>query len=280
LDAVRRHRARTYRLLPELRVKTKDEAVAFVNERGFIMFRPIKGIEAPSLWSAVAGDRPVPNRHDDPGHVTWSWKDQLLDARRWYYGKILRRRATFLSLDLAPAFYALSENYGSPESDYLDQYQAGRMSQEARIIYETLLDRGSLDAVALRKATGMVDDSSRYRFNRGLTELQADFKVLPIGVAEAGAWNYAFIYECVHRYYPDLPTKARAIKIGEAHRTLMMRYLTSVGGIQVSHVEKIFGWSSRDVERAIERLAAEGALIPELTVPDTRGPWIALPELV
>jgi hypothetical protein len=284
-NAVRAYRARTYRLLPELRVETKDEAVAFVNDRGFVMFRPIKGIDAPNLWSAVAGDRPVPNRHDDPGHVTWAWKDELLDERRWYYGKILRRRATILSLDLAPAFYALSENYGSPESDYVDQYQAGRMSQEARIIYETLLERGALDAVALRKATGMVDDSSRYRFNRGLTELQGDFKVLPIGVAEAGAWNYAFIYECVHRYYLELPTQARSIKIGEAHRMLVMRYLASVGAIPVSDVEKLFGWSTRDVERAIEKLAAEGALIQGLTVADKRvadkrGTWIALPALI
>ena len=278
--AVRAHRARAYRLLPELRLETQDEAVAFVNARGFVMFRPIKGIEAPSLWSAVAGDRPVPNRHDDPGHVTWTWKDELLDERRWYYGKLLRRRATILSLALTPSFYALSENYGSPESDYLDQYQAGRMSQEAKIIYETLLERGALDAVALRKATGMVDDSSRYRFNRGLTELQADFKVLPIGVAEAGAWNYAFIYECVHRYYPDLPEKARSIKIGEAHRILIMVYLRSVGGIGVSDVEKIFGWSSRDVERAVEMLAAEGALVDGLTVAGESGAWISLPELI
>ena len=277
--AVRAHRARTYRLLPELRVETKEEAIAFVDERGFIMFRPIKSIEAPSLWSAVAGDRPVPNRHDDPGHVTWAWKDELLDKRRWYYGKILRRRATILSLDLAPAFYALSDNYGSPESDYLDQYQAGRMSQEAKIIYETLLDKGPLDAVALRKATGMVDDSSRYRFNRGLTELQADFKVIPTGVAEAGAWNYAFIYACVHRYYPDLPVRARSIKIGEAHRTLLMHYLRSVGAIQTSEVVKLFGWSSRDVERAIKGLVESGSLIRGLSVSEQRGEWIALPSL-
>lgn len=276
-DAVRAYRARTYRLLPELRVETKDEAVAFVNERGVVMFRPIQGIEAPNLWSAVAGDRPVPNRHDDPGHVTWAWKDELLDERRWYYGKILRRRATILSLDLAPTFYALSENYGSPESDYLDQYQAGWMSQEAKIIYEMLLDRGALDAVALRKATGMVDDSSRYRFNRGLTELQGDFKVLPIGVAEAGAWNYAFIYECVHRYYPDLPAKARSIKIGEAHRRLVATYFRSVGAAEERSVAMIFQWSKRDLTRALDALVEAGTLV-KMEI-EKVGEGYVLPEL-
>jgi hypothetical protein len=104
------YRARTYRTLDALRITTKEEAIAHVDARGFVMFWPIKGIEMPSLWAAVAGDRPVADEHDDPGHVTWGWKDALLDARRWYYGKILWRKATILSLDVVPSFYALSEN--------------------------------------------------------------------------------------------------------------------------------------------------------------------------
>jgi hypothetical protein len=104
------YRARTYRTLDALRITTKEEAIAHVDARGFVMFWPINGIEMPSLWAAVAGDRPVADEHDDPGHVTWGWKDALLDARRWYYGKILRRKATILSLDVVPFFYALSEN--------------------------------------------------------------------------------------------------------------------------------------------------------------------------
>jgi hypothetical protein len=61
---------------------------------------------------------------------------------------------------------------------------------------------------------------------------------------------------------------------------LVRRYLASVGAISVSDVEKLFGWSTRDVERAIKGLAAEGALIQGLTVADKRGTWIALPGLI
>jgi len=62
----------------------KEEAIRYVNERGFIYFWPINGILLPSLWEAVSGDRPVPNEHDDPGHVTWGWKDSLLGKHVWY----------------------------------------------------------------------------------------------------------------------------------------------------------------------------------------------------
>jgi hypothetical protein len=37
----------------------------------------------------------VPNDHDDPGQITWRWKDDKLGKNIWYYGKILRRKATF-----------------------------------------------------------------------------------------------------------------------------------------------------------------------------------------
>ncbi|MFH1524868.1 MAG: hypothetical protein ABIF04_07860, partial [Chloroflexota bacterium] len=119
MDRLKAHCARTFRLSPATRLTTPAQAADFVNERGFIYFWPIKGVLLPTLWVATAGDRPVPNDHDDPGQITWRWKDDSLDKKIWYYAKILRRKATFISLEIAPYFYALSENYGSLEEDYL-----------------------------------------------------------------------------------------------------------------------------------------------------------------
>ncbi len=108
------HRTRTFHLPPAKPLSSQSQALRFVNERGFIYFWPIKGIDLPSLWTAVAGDRPVPDAHDDPAHVTWGWKDDALPKRIWYYAKILHRKATMIALDVVPYFYALSQNYGSP----------------------------------------------------------------------------------------------------------------------------------------------------------------------
>ncbi|MSP13309.1 MAG: hypothetical protein EXR62_10185 [Chloroflexi bacterium] len=47
-----------------------EEAITYLNQRGFIFFWPIKDVVLPSLWGAVAGNRPVAAEHDDPGHVT------------------------------------------------------------------------------------------------------------------------------------------------------------------------------------------------------------------
>jgi len=125
---------RTFHLPPAKPLSSQSQALRFVNERGFVYFWPIKGMLLPTLWAATAGDRPVPNEHDDPGMVTWGWKDDALGKHIWYYGKILRRKATFISLEVAPYFYALSENFGSPEEDYLLAYEEGRLTQAAKQI--------------------------------------------------------------------------------------------------------------------------------------------------
>lgn len=276
LPQIQAYRAETYRLARP--VRNVEEARAFVEERGFILFWPIKGVTLPSLWAAVAGDRPVPDEHDDPGHITWGWKDEALGKRWWYYAKFLRKKASLIALDTAPLFYALSENFGSPEEDYLDQYRQGTLTQEAKAIYEALLHEGPLHTIALRKATFMTADESKSRFERALTELQADFKILPTGVAQAGAWRYAFVYDCVHRHYPWLPERARAFGIREAQRLLAQRYFEAVGVATLSDANKVFQWPKGDAEQAIKHLMTTGAL-RQTHVEGQKGVWIATEQL-
>jgi hypothetical protein len=280
IEQIQKYRTITFHMLPGERLSNVDEAVAFVNQRGFTFFWPISGIILPSLWAAVAGDRPVADAHDDPGHVTWGWKDELLGKKRWFYAKVLRKKATMISLEILPYFYALSENYGSFEDDYLTQYEQGRLTQEAKIIYETLLSEGPLDTVALRRATHLTSRESDYRFNRGLTELQVDFKVLPVGVAQAGAWNYAFIYDIVPRHFPELPDQAHYIQETEARCKLAEVYFHSVGAAQLRDLIKLFGWRPVQAERAVNQLMQGGILVGDLELDKNPGKWLALRALV
>ncbi len=179
-----------------------------------------------------------------------------------------------------PYFYALSENYGEPDKDYLLQYQEGRLTWEAKTVYETILNEGPLDTVSLRKLARMTSKTSDSPFNRALEVLQADFKILPVGVAEAGAWKYAFIYECVHRHYPDLPEQARPIRQADARRKLAELYLRSVGAARTRDLALLTGWPGAEVEAAIAALAQDGAVRRDVRVADRPGEWVALAELV
>ena len=277
---LRAYRAQTFRTAPGRRLTRKEQAIEFVNARGFVFFWPIKDILLPSLWTAVAGNRVVADAHDDPGHVTWGWKDSSLGERAWYYAKVLRHKSTMIALDVTPCFYALSENFGSPAEDYLLQYEEGLLSLDAKLVYEALLRDGPTHTIQLRRVTGMSNKESETRFNRALLELERDFKILPIGVAQAGAWRYSFICEITARYYPQLVEQARDITQSQARARLVELYLRSVGAARNTDVTKLFGWKVADVERTLARLAEGEVLSRGVTLADEPGEWNVLSELI
>jgi hypothetical protein len=280
VDKLQRYRKETFRLRRANRVQNRAEALAYVNERGFVYFWPIKGIELPSLWTAVAGNRPVADAHDDPGHITWRWKDEMLGARRWYYAKVLRGKATMIALDIVPYFYALSENFGDPAADYLQLYADGLLSREAKTIYEALLAEGPLDTVNLRRKIHMTGKNSNSPFERGLVALQRDFKILPVGIAEAGAWRYSFVYDLVHRTYPDLPEAARPITRRQAQQKLTSLYFASLGAATAAEVRKLFQWRPAEVSRTLQQLVDGGLLYDSCQLPGRKEATFALPEVV
>ncbi len=277
LKKLNSYRARTFRLPPAPRVASPKAALDYVNTRGFIYFWPIKGIDLPSLWVAVAGNRVVADNHDDPGHITWGWKDNALGKKTWYYAKVLRGRATMISLEVTPYFYALSENYGSPEEDYLLAYEEGRLTQAAKQVYEALLKEGTLNTLDLRRAAKLAN-AKESEFNKALEVLQTDFKILPVGVAEVGPWRYSFIYEIVTRHYPELQEKARFISEGEARTKLAGLYFQSVGAAQERDVNKLFGWPKELTARTLAGLVEKRKLV-KVEHRKEKGEWLALPEL-
>lgn len=258
--ALEAYRRKTFGLPPHPPLRSARDAVSFVNRRGFVYFWPIQGIDLPSLWSAVAGARPVASAHDDPGHVTWSWKDALLSERRWYYGKLLRGKATMVGLDDLPYLYALSERVDELD-DFLLAYDEGRLSWEAKLVGEALLQNGAQHTIRLRQLSHLEGDSSKTRFERALTELQRGLWILPIGVADAGSWHYAFIYELFDRWFPNTVDMARPIAREQARACLAARYLDSVGAAEPGQLVKLFQWKKDGVSAALDSLEQEGRAI-------------------
>ena len=277
--ALQAYRNNTYRLKPGTHLASVDDALSFVNERGFIYFWPIKGVDLPSLWVAAAGNRPVADGHDDPGHITWSWKDSMLGKRRWYYAHLLRRRSTIVSLDIIPNFYALSPNYGDPETDYLDQYQQGLMTLECKNIYEALLREGPLNTLDLRKAARLSSSEGSSRFNKALDDLQIELKVVPMGVAEVGAWHYSFIYDLTSRHFPMLVEQAGKITENKARQNLILSYLRSVGMCQENHITRLFGWKKPEYQKALDELISSKQILPDVKLELKKGDWFSMPEI-
>jgi Winged helix DNA-binding domain len=277
-SALQALRAETFHWNERTRLKDATAIQAFVNARGVCLLFPVQNMDMPNIYQAVAGyDKDMTAKHDDYAiSLTWNTKDSALDKRWWYYGKLLRSKATLVSLELLPCFYALSENFGNEAEDYLEEYEAGALSADAKNIYEALLRHGPLHAIDIKRKAGLYGDELKARFDKALTELQVGLKVLPVGVAEAGAWRYAFIYHIVSRWYPELPSQARKFTRSDARAAILTRHLANVLYAAPKDVARTFGWAPKDVQAAIDRLREQGMVDTDIAVPGMRGSCVLL----
>lgn len=281
IEALKQYRLQTYRTDSQDRVRSLPQAVDYINERGLLAFWPVKEIPMPSLWASAAGDRPVPDEHDDPGHVTWGWKDELLGKRKCFYARILCKRTFFASLEVFPYLYALSHNFGSYEEDHLILYEEGKLTNGARSIYEAILNNGPLDTLDLHRITHMTGKAGNAEFNKALDELQMDFKVLPVGIAAVGRWHYAMVFDIVARHFPEVVAQAGAISEPQARSFLIKNYLRSVGAARHSHLAKLFRWEKPVLQRAVDGLVEAGEVIVHCTSADSPDvDWVSIPGLV
>jgi hypothetical protein len=243
-------------------VRTEAEALDYLNDVGLCLLFSAKNIELPTLWGALCGeDRPLPNHHDDHElGLAWRWKDTLPVAGKVLYGKFLRKRPVFVSLDLAPHLYALSPNYGDPAEDYLRDYLDGRLSVEAKQVYEALLEQGALPTNRLRREAGLSGKSNASRFDRALAELQMDLRIAKVAISDANRWNYCYVYDLLPRHFPEVVEAAAAISEPQARETILLRYLRTVVAATPHQVCRLFGWELGDLDRLADRLSGEGRL--------------------
>jgi len=274
------YRSNTYRFNPSLRLHSIKDAVNFVNQRGFVFFWPITGIDMPSLWCAVAGDRSVPNNHDDPGHITWRWKDDLLGKKKWYYAKILRQKSTIISLKLVPYFFALSQSVNEGLGDLTFLYKQGKISAEEKWIYEALTISGPLDTITLRHQSNLSASVSASRFNRALVLLQRDFRIMPSGISQNGRWKYAYFYQTVQNEFPELIEQSMRINKEYPFITILRSYFRSNGTGTAKIIQKIFGWHVDDINKAINSLFATGDIIHAFIDEEKGKDIFAIPELI
>ena len=276
LETLLAKRAERYRQQSRLRVRSEDEALDFLNDVGLCLLFSAKDIQLPSLWGALCGeDRPLPSHHDSQElGLAWAWKDTLPVAGKVLYGKFLRKRPVFVSLELAPSFYALSPNYGDLAEDYLLDYRDGRLSVEAKQVYEVLLEQGALPTSRLRRDASLGGKANANRFDRALAELQMDWRITKVAISDANRWGYCYVYDLLPRHFPEVISAARSISGQQAREAILLRYLRTVVAATPHQVCKLFGWQPGDVERLAERLAGEGRLHKGMRIEGLKGKYL------
>ena len=113
-----------------------------------------------------------------------------------------------------------------------------------------------------------------------MVDLQSDFKILPVGVAQAGSWRYAFIYDLVTRHYPDIIDRTRYIDDESARLKLASLYFYSVGAAQLRDLLLLFRWEKPITETVLSILKQRGEIHDGVTMEGYRGEWMVLADLM
>ena len=248
---IRRYRRR---VLVRHRVRTKASALRFVNTVGFCYaFTPGPG-DLPALFDVL--DTRSINRM---WSWAWQWKDELASERRLFYGRIVRRKPTLVSLAYIPHFFALTGNVGAPD-DYFQAYREGRLSRLAKEVYEYLGAQGACSTWTLR-AQFVPRPGRSGPLQRALVTLQERCLIAKVGEAESG--SFSFIWDTFDRWMPQSVRAAGRLTSDAAAAALLERYMRTVGAVSERTAAGLFEWPPALFARAaasadVLRVALDG----------------------
>jgi hypothetical protein len=246
-------------------VRSIERAAAFVEDVGFALLFPARGVELPSLYNAaterLTGTFWEVEWGPDSERV-WSWKDELPLRRMAWYGKLLTGRASLLSPSL------LSDLY--PRSGRPDDFTEASLSDEARRIAEMLLLSGPTSTGVLREALGLEGRKGQARFSTAVIELGRNLVVTNYGVEEKqGGWPAA-VLELTARVF-KVPGRASPATRRLSATEAFLRTMLVAGPKELA---RSFGWPQPEAGRCLEQLAQRSRAVREgegYAPPESRG---------
>jgi hypothetical protein len=258
LDLVlERHRQRLTR---DHRVRNGAQLIEFVNDVGFCFaFTAAEGLPIPACFDHLST-----SDIDRKWGWVWQWKDELAADRKIYYGPILWRKPTFVSMRFLPLLYATHGRAGEPD-DHLEDVKAGRLSEVARRIIEHVTVKGESQTRRMRAELGITSKEGRTQYDRALDEVQRLMYVARVKAVGEGREEYNYTYDLFVRRYPDVVRAAEPIPSAEARSRVLARAVELAGALTAKQIDKLFDWGTEPLGRAIQRLEAERRVVRRAT---------------
>jgi len=246
MDDLQAARARRW-WLSRRRIARIDRAAAFVDDLGFSLLFPNKGVILPTLYEA-ASDQPLDALASDWGpdaERVWGWKDELPHRGLAWYGKFVRGRPSFLSRDLLADLY--------PRSGRAEDFDETDLSPTAWRIARILLRSGPQSTAALREALDVEGKKASDAFTKTVAELGRALVITHFGVEEEGAGWPTPVLELTARAFA-LPRRSNA----DASRLRAAgRFLDTMLVVRPYELGNAFGWGADAARAALEDLVAK-----------------------
>jgi len=265
-EQIEEWRDRVHRRDPSRAVRTKRNALAFVNDVGFCFAFKSENSELPCLWHAACGARdpvmPEHTHHDPAISFVWEMKNVLPAEGKIYYGKLLKKRPMMVSLDYLPSFYALSHRTGL-KGEYEKEFIKGRLTATARAIMDALADSSPQTTKGLKLATGHHGKSARVQFDRAIAELQETMFIVKVAELDD---PFTFVWAPLRSAFPTQVRLARRITPEAARARILERYFRNQLVSSVPAIARLFRWERQTIFHTLGGLVREGIITTGIKV--------------
>lgn len=246
LDA---HRAK---LVRGHRVKTAEQLVRLVDALGFCF-----AFTGEASYPVPAAFDHLDTRSDHKKwDWMWPWKDELPEAKKLYYGKLLVKKPTFVSMKMLPVLYATFGRAGETD-DHIDDIRAGRLSELARRVVEYLAHRGETQKKRMRADLGIESKEGRADLEKAIEDLQRLMYVARVKAVGERSDDYNYTYDLFVRRYPETVKAAERYTSSEASAMALGRLLELTGGLTPKQIARLFDWDDERTAREIARVEAK-----------------------
>ena len=241
---VERHRVKVTRAH---RVRNAGDLVRLIDALGFAF-----------AFTLRTGDAPIPACFD---HLStndtnrkwgwmWGWKDELPEEKKLYYGVLLARKPTFVSMKMLPTFYATFGRAGETD-DHVADVRGGRLSDVARRIIEYLAQNGETQTKRMRAELGITSKEGRALYGKAIDDVQRLMYVARVRAVGEFREDYNYTYDLFVHRYPETVRAAERLSSADATAALVARTLELAGAVTEKQLVRLFDWDDAMAQRAI-----------------------------
>ena len=242
------------------RVRSLEEAAAFVDTAGLALVFPKDDVVLPSLWEAVAGSMEVEwARRDETGRFleftpafgrVWRWKDELPQRRLACAGQHGARPIMLVAPRLVRAVYSLTGLPGRPD----DFQRIDTLAPLERQIAEAVLELGPLSRPQMRRAVG----SDKRRTDRAAERLQRALVLTNAGLDTSEPGWPAVKMDLLARWWRSRLRRIPAA--ATARRDLTRHVVAAAGELSAADLGGALGWRRAVASAELDALTELGEL--------------------
>ena len=237
-----KYRDTKWHLTNRLRIRNESEAIKFINDVGMCLLFGSDEIPLPKLSQSAKSDE----------WDWWEWKDSLQAKKKWYNSRVVKKKATLISMELLPCFLSLYYESGGFEV-YEEEFYYGKLTESANRIADYLDNHGPKSIDDLRKALAEPGKVGTRKFHDGVKELQSKFKIAVTGL-EDKHWGVR-VLDLFSNWAPKkIFEKAETLKPNVARNTILKKFITTSGITTEKEIIRLFGWSQDSVQSSVKEL--------------------------